>query len=597
MTKMKGARQGRRRANDAPRKADDPQGALTLRGLAGRYQAVLWQVVGISALVNLLMLTGPLFMLQVYDRVLTSGSLPTLATLFALTAALFGFYGLFEFLRGRLMTRLGAKLQSRLDARALQCSIDDEGGKGGASAGAPARAVRDVEILQQTLTGPAATALLDLPWSPAYFGIIFIFHHELGLVAIAGGHLLIAIAVTNAMSTAQVQKQARTRTGEAERLEQTVRANRDAVVALGMEARTEKLWATRRREALKTQVQAADRTGAFSAASKTLRMLLQSTILGWAAWLAIDQQITLGMIIAASIMTGRAMAPIDQTIAHWRTYAKTRAAWENLKMLIATDERTTVRTELPPIRGVVEARQVAIGRPTPEGGETILRGLAFHLRPGDALAVIGPTGAGKSALGKALVGLWPTTLGTIRIDGAPLDQRDRTARGAQMGYLPQETSLLEGTIAENIARMDPKASDTDIVKAAVRADAHELILSLPDGYETTVGPGGGGLSGGQRQRVGLARALFAEPALIVLDEPNAHLDAEGERAVTEVVEQLRREKRTVVVMAHRPSVLKACNLFLVLDNGRQRAFGPRDEVLKQTTTGPQLVMGGGQGSA
>ena len=554
-----------------------------------RCRPLLWQAAGISVLVNLLMLTGPLFMLQVYDRVLASRALPTLATLFALAAAMFAFYGLFEFLRGRLMARVGARVQAELDREVFQASVRASRERD------PERrrlnAVRDLESLQQLFSGPAPMAVLDLPWSPLFFFAIFLFHWQLGVLALAGTAGLVTLAAINGVLSRAPSANAQRWATQAESFERSLRSGAEAVLALGMLSDATTRWQASRGQALVAHITSADRVGAFGSASKAIRFLLQSAILAWGAWLAIDQLITPGMIIAASIMAGRALAPIDQTIGQWRAYVRGRLAWQNLSAVFVDHAAAVVPTELPPLQGHIQARRLAVAPPGADA--PLLRALSFAVAPGQALGVIGPTGTGKSALARTLVGLWPAAHGSLTLDGAALDQWSPDTLGAQIGYLPQDVSLLDATVAENIARLRPASDDAAVIVAAIAAQAHELILSLPSGYDTLVGPSGAALSGGQRQRIGLARALFGNPALVVLDEPNAHLDADGETAVVKVVGRLKSAGKTVVVMAHRPSAIAACDLLLVLVEGRQRAFGPRDEVLRETTGGAHLAVAGG----
>ena len=557
-----------------------------------RCRSLLWQAAGISVLVNLLMLTGPLFMLQVYDRVLASRSLPTLVTLFALVVALFTFYGLFEFLRGRLMARVGARLQTELDGEVFHASM--RAARERTRESGRANALRDLESLQQLFSGPAVTAILDLPWSPLFFLAIFLFHPQLGVLSIAGAAVLVTLAAVNAVTSRSPAAAAQAQSALAESLERSLRSGAEAVHALGMMATVTARWRVRRDRTLTAQIAAADRTGAYGSAAKAVRFLLQSAILAWGAWLAIDQLITPGMIIAASIMMGRALAPIDQTIGQWRAYARGRLAWQNLRAVFEEHDPAFVPTALPALRGHVAARRLTV---VPPGADVpVLRALSFDVAPGQALGVIGPTGSGKSALARALVGLWPAAHGSLTLDGATLDQWSPDTLGAQVGYLPQEVSLFDATVAENIARLRPMPDSAAVVAAAMQAEAHELILSLPRGYDSLVGPSGTALSGGQRQRIGLARALFGDPALVVLDEPNAHLDAAGEQAVVQVVSRLTAAGQAVVVMVHRPSAIIACDRLLVLVQGRQRAFGPRDEVLRETTSaGATGAVAGGAG--
>ena len=536
---------------------------------------LVWQAAGISIFVNLLMLTGPLFMLQVYDRVLASQSQPTLLVLFALVAVLFGFYGLLEFFRGRLMARVGARLQAALDGEVFCASVR------AARERDPGRrrlnALHDLENLQLLFSGPAPMAILDLPWSPLFFLVIYLFHWQLGALALAGAAVLVVLAAVNNARSRAPSVAAQLKSTEAENFERSIRSGAEATQALGMMAAATDRWRAQRGGALTQHICAADRMGAYGSAAKALRFLLQSAILAWGAKLAIDQLITPGMIIAASIMMGRALAPIDQTIAHWRVYARGHLAWRNLRALFEDHELGPVRTVLPPLQGRVRAQRLALA---PPGAETpIVRGLTFDVQPGQALGVIGPTGCGKSALARTLVGLWPAAYGTLTLDGAALDQWSPDRLGEQIGYLPQDVSMIDATAAENIARLQPLYDDAAVIAAAKLAQAHDLIVGLPSGYDTMVGPSGTALSGGQRQRIGLARALFGDPALLVLDEPNAHLDAAGEKAVIEVIGALKAVGRSVVVMVHRPSAIAACDTLLVLAEGRQRAFGPRDKVL------------------
>jgi len=569
-------------------KSDVPREGDVLGASLGCCRSLLWQAAGISVLVNLLMLTGPLFMLQVYDRVLASRSLPTLGALFVLAAVLFAFYGLFEFLRGRLMARVGARVQSELDREVFRASVH------AAQERDPERrrltAVRDLESLQQLFSGPAPMAVLDLPWSPLFFLVIFLFHWQLGVLAVAGAVVLVTLAAINGVLSRTPSANAQRYTARAERFERSLRSGAEAVLALGMLPDATTRWHSSRDQALVAHIAAADRMGAFGSASKAIRFLLQSAVLAWGAWLAIEQLITPGMIIAASIMMGRALAPLDQTIGQWRTYVRGRMAWQSLSTVLAEHASEVVPTELPPLRGHLGARRLSVAPPGVDA--LLLRALSFAVAPGQALGVIGPTGTGKSALARTLVGLWPAAHGSLTLDGATLDQWSPHTLGTQIGYLPQDVSLLDATVAENIARLRSTPDDAAVIAAAKEAEAHELILSLPSGYDTLVGPSGTALSGGQRQRIGLARALFGDPALVVLDEPNAHLDADGEAAVVNVISGLKAAGKAVVVMAHRPSAISACDLLLVLAKGRQRAFGPRDEVLRETTDGAGVSVPG-----
>ncbi len=556
-----------------------PATANRLRVSLERYQGLIWQAAGISVLSNLLMLTGPLFMLQVYDRVLTSRSVPTLVALFGLVTALFAFYGVFDYLRGRLLTRLGARIQVELDVEVFRTSVR------AAQDHDPSRrrllAVRDLEYLQQWFAGPAPLALLDLPWSPFFFAALFLFHWQLGVLAVGGGLVLCGLAVLNHLRSRQLTDMAKTSSAQAESFERSVRAGAEVATALGMLAVAASRWSRLRDNALTAQVTAADRIGGYGAAIKALRFFLQSAILALGAWLAISGSVTPGVIIAASILMGRALAPLEQVVGQWRTYAQARLAWRNLHALFDASDGPRQLTALPRPTGRLEARNMSVA--PPHSPSPILRGLTFSIAPGQAMGVIGPSACGKSTLARALTGLWPVVQGSLRLDGATLDQWELEQLGTHIGYLPQDVSLFAGTVAENIARLEPDPTDEAVIAAAQQARAHDMILALADGYDTRIGPASSGLSGGQRQRIGLARALFGSPALVVLDEPNAHLDAPGEQALVEVICDLKAHGCAVVVMAHRPAAIAACDHLLVLNNGRQRAYGPREEVLRETT--------------
>ena len=374
---------------------------------------------------------------------------------------------------------------------------------------------------------------------------------------------------------------AKTSSTQAESFERSVRAGAEVATALGMLTAAATRWSQLRTSALTAQVAASDRIGGYGAAIKALRFFLQSAILALGAWLAITGVVTPGVIIAASILMGRALAPLEQMVGQWRSYAQVRLAWRSLHTLFESSVEPRALTSLPRPAGCIEARNLGVA---PSDSSTpILRGLNFTIQPGQALGVIGPSACGKSALARALTGLWPVVQGSLRLDGATLDQWTPEQLGTHIGYLPQDVSLFAGTVAENIARLQPDYTDEAVVTAARQARAHDVILALADGYDTRIGPANSGLSGGQRQRIGLARALFGSPALIVLDEPNAHLDAAGEQALTEVIGELKTHGCAVVVMAHRPAAIAACEHLLVLHNGRQRAYGPREEVLRETT--------------
>jgi ATP-binding cassette subfamily C protein len=537
---------------------------------------LIWTAV-FSVFVNLLMLTGPLFMLQVYDRVLSSGSFATLTALFGLVTALFLFMGVLDLLRGKLMSRAGAKLESLFDLRLFRSSLLDASTANGAG-------LRALEQVRQTFGSGGPLALFDLPWTPFFLAIIFIFHWSMGALALFAGALFVGLAIVNNLFSRGPIQQAQEAYQKARILENGFARRADVVRALGMrESATERLG-DRRREALHLHMRGHERTTGFSVTLKTLRLFFQSAMLALGAALAIGQEITPGMMIAASILMGRALAPIDQLVSQWPLMLRGLEGWRTLATLL--DESAppaTERVRLPRPKGVLELQDVVI---TPPGQRLpTVKHVTLAVGPGDVLGVIGKSASGKSSLAQALVGAWPVTAGDIRLDGAKLDQYDTESLGAWLGYLPQDVVLFAGTVGENVARFGV-IDDEAVVRASEMADAHRMILGLPDGYDTEVGDGGRNLSGGQRQRIALARALYKDPPLLVLDEPNANLDLQGERAVIAAIERVKANGQTVVVIAHRPSAIAACDTILVLDNGAQVGVGPRDEVLQNVTQNP-----------
>ncbi len=539
-----------------------------------------------SVFVNMLMLTGPLFMLQTYDRVLSSRSEETLVALLALVTGLFIMYGLLEFARGRVLARAGARFQSMLDMRILEAVlrrsvIPSDRAK-------PNIAARDLDSVRQLLSGPAPFALFDIPWTPIFLGAIFIFHPILGFIAIAGGVILIILTFLNQARSKLPNAEAQGASAEAENLSEALRQNAETVQGLGMRQRGMDRWRGMRNQALDKMILASDRTASYSSASKAMRFYLQSFMLAAGAWLVLQQELSPGMMIAGSILMGRALAPIEQAIGQWSLFQRATRGWSSLSELLEKTPVEPEKTQLPAPKGFVEAQKVSVLAPGDQA--PVLRGITFKVEPGQALGVIGPSGAGKTTLAKILTGIWQPAAGKVRLDGAALDQWPSDLLGRHIGYLPQEIGLLAGTVAHNIARLDPDPDSQEIVLAAKRAGAHELLLSLPQGYDTDIGAGGQRLSGGQRQRVALARALYGDPPLLILDEPNANLDAQGEQALVDAIRDAKSRGRTVIIMAHRPSAIAACDLLLMIDRGQQVEFGPRDEVLKNRTRNyPQLV--------
>jgi ATP-binding cassette subfamily C protein len=576
-------------------------GADELRSAMKECRRHFFHVGIFSVFVNMLMLTGPLFMLQVYDRVLSSRSEPTLLALLVLVTVLFLFMGLLDYVRGRVLSRAGAKFQSLLDERVftavMRRSVSPQ------ERAKPNTGSRDLDSIKTLLSGPAPFAVFDIPWVPIYMAAIFLFHPILGWVAVAGGAILVVLSIINQLRSSKPGAESVVATSEAENFSEQLRQNAEAVQGLGMMGAGLSRWQQMRAKALDSQLLASDRTASYTASGKSLRFYLQSFMLAAGAYLVLQQELTPGMMIAGSILMGRALAPIEQAIGQWQLMQRAAKGWSSLGELLERTPIEAEKTKLPAPKGHVQCQGVTVLAP----GERVpaIRGVQFEISPGHALGVIGPSGAGKTTLAKALVGIWPPMQGKVRIDGAALDQWNSDELGRHIGYLPQDMGLLSGTVAQNIARLSPEPDDEKVIEAAKRAGAHDLLLSLPQGYDTEIGAGGQKLSGGQRQRVALARALYGDPPVIVLDEPNANLDSQGEQALVEAIRDARSRGRTVIIMAHRPSAIAACDLLLMLDKGAQVDFGPRDDVLKKRTknyaqlTGQQGggQQGGGKGGA
>ncbi|MEJ6399514.1 type I secretion system permease/ATPase [Yoonia sp. 208BN28-4] len=545
-------------------------------------------IVGLfSAAVNILMLTGPMFMLQVYDRVLSSGSVATLQGLFIIMVFAYVFLGIYDFLRVRVLSRAAYRLDQKVGRAAYDIWVRSGVHQGGA---AP-RPLSDLAVVRGFLTSPAVLGFFDLPWIPFYLIIVFIVHPWLGYLAIAGTCVVIALALINQWLTQKHLAKAMQMDGSEGFFVDQARRNAETILTLGMNDPVANRWGDMHVDGLATGQKGGERAEGFTAASKAFRMLLQSSLLGLGGYLALQQEISAGMIVAASIIAGRALAPIDQVIGAWRNVVRAREAHKRLKMVFDQTAAAPDPINLPDPEGhlqVISATKFAPATERRNDRAPILDQVSFTLEPGDALGVIGPSASGKSTLARVLVGAWPLEAGEVRLDGATLDQWDPSALGRHIGYLPQHLELLSGTIRDNIARFDPQAEDKDVIAAAKMAGVHDMILHLPDGYATQLGFGLHPLSGGQLQRIGLARAVFRTPRYVVLDEPNANLDASGDEALRSAIEMLRAAGSTVIVMAHRPSAIAAVNKVLVMHAGRVAQFGDKAEVLQKATRQPQI---------
>jgi len=531
-----------------------------------------------SALVNVLMLTAPLYMLQVYDRVLVSRSEETLLALTLLMGFLFLVMGLLDHARGRIMARVGARLQDRLDARVLTAAFRRLTVAPQDTAALAAQ--KDLDAIARFWASPVLLALFDAPWAPFFAAAIFVFHPWLGLLALGGGLVILGLSWLNQQGTEAPLQGANLAALSAERQAENLKADSELIQALGMSRAAFARLKLRRDRALEAGLVASDLSGRYSVMIRTFRLFLQSAMLGLAAWLVLRQELSAGAMIAASILMGRALQPVEQAVGQWPVVTRARQAKARLSDLLAQTPPLPPRTELPRPRAVLDVQGLTV---VPPGAATpVLRGLSFQLPPGQALGVIGPSGSGKSSLARALTAVWRPAAGRIRLDGATLDQYDPDALGACIGYLPQRVTLFDGTIADNIARLQAGADPAGIIAAAKAAAAHEMILKLPEGYDTQVASIGSRLSGGQVQRIGLARALYGDPVLLILDEPNSNLDNDGSNALNQAIRTAKARGASVLIMAHRPAAIQECDLLLVMNDGAAAGFGPRDAVLRET---------------
>lgn len=540
-----------------------------------------WRLLGavglFSAFVNVLMLTGPLFMLQVYDRVLSSRSLETLTALFILVVLLYGFMALLDYARGRVMARFGARFQAYLDETVFrkvlrQSIVESERSK-------PASELQDVEAIQKVMSAPVAFAVFDIPWTPLFVGAIFVFHALLGWMAVAGGLLLLCITMLNQILTHKKVADASAKSAQSHALAEAARHAAEVIYAQGMQETITKRWKQSRDSGLKASIASSDFTGVFTAFTKSFRLLLQSAMLAAGAYLVLQDQLSAGAMIAGSILLGRALAPIEMAIGQWPLVVRARKGWVSLKKGLAQDVDPPEKMYRAKPKAHLEVKNLAIVPPGDR--KPTLVGLNFVLEPGEVLGVIGKSGAGKSTLARALVGLWPPVAGEIRLDGEVLQNYDPTLFGQYIGYLPQNVSLFHGTVAENVARM-AENPDPEQVKTAVHmAEAETLVKHLPESFDTVIHNGTGRLSGGQRQRLGLARAIYGDPAMLILDEPNAALDADGSQALNAAIRTFKEQGKITIIMTHRPVAISECDKLLYLEQGRQQAYGPRDAVLKE----------------
>ena len=532
-----------------------------------------------SGMVNLLMLAGPLYMLQVYDRVLSSRSVPTLIALSIFLVGAYAFQGVLDLIRSRVVVRSAAVLDQRLalavHSAVIRLSVASR------HPGDGPQPVRDLDAIRGFLTGAGPIAIVDLPWVPIFLAICFLIHPWLGVASTIGAVTLFTMTLLTERASRAPAKVLAQDAGRRSIMVEAQRRGGETILAMGMGGALAQRWAGVNNRYIAASASLSDVAGGFGSASKVLRLLLQSVILGLGAYLVIRQEMTAGAMVAASIMMGRALAPIETAIANWRAFIGARQAITRLSEALTRAAPKRELTSLPRPERSLEVEHVAMV--APGGQKPVIANVRFGLKAGQAVGIIGPSGAGKTSLVRALVGIWRPAKGCVRLDGAALDHWDPDLLGQHVGFISQTVELFDGTISENIARMNVKPDADAVLRAAKAAGAHELILRLPNGYDTAIGEGGEALSGGQRQRIALARALYGDPFLVVLDEPNSNLDNDGELALRQAIANLKTRGAIVVLIAHRPSVLAVCDHILVLANGEQKDFGTRDEIMQKMT--------------
>ncbi|TRC92950.1 type I secretion system permease/ATPase [Mesorhizobium sp. WSM4303] len=533
-----------------------------------------------SLLINILLLVIPLYLLQVYDRVLPSSSVETLFYLSAMAVVALAFLGLLDAVRAIYAQRIAAIVDQKLGARTFAASL------GARYAGSALSPLNDLATACAFIRSRGVAVLFDLPFAPVFLALLYFIHPVLFWLTLAGAVLLFLLVVANQLAIGRNDAMSAERTAVASQAEQAFARNTDTLRAMGMVQNAAAVWGQHVAEALTLHDRSGGANAIFSATSRSLRMMLQLAILGAGAWLVLQGQMTAGMIFASSLVSSRALQPLDQLIGSWRQIVDARRCWKRLDTALAAQPSERRKLVLPDPSGAISVQDLFFIAPNAAfGAEPILKRLNFAIGAGEAVAIVGPSGAGKSTLAKLLVGALQPTGGAVRIDGADLRSWDETQLGRHIGYLPQEVELFPGSIAQNVARFDSAADDAAIVEAARHAEAHELVLTLRDGYQTMIGSSHTVLSGGERQRIGLARAFYGKPRMLVLDEPNAHLDGSGEAALEAMLSVARGAGVTVLVITHRPSIAAACERVMVLRNGAIEAFGPASEVLRQSAAG------------
>jgi len=539
------------------------------------FRGIVLFLFSVSGIINILALTGAFYMLQIYDRALTSGSVPTLVAISVLAIGLYFFQGMFDVIRSQILVRIGARLDKKIAPLAHRVAIDMP--RFGFSTAEALERGRDVDTVRGFLGSQGPVALFDLPWMPLFLIFVYMLHPWLGALTLGGACVLTVLTIVAELMTRRLAGASQRAVVVRNAVADSNARNADILKAMGFANRAVERFNHANKEHLELQTRTNDISGTFGAISRVLRMILQSAVLGLGALLTINGELSAGAIIAASVASARALAPIDLAIGNWKNVVQARSAYQRLKETVVALAEAEEPMQLPDPKTSLKVENITVAAPS--SGRILLSDVSFELKPGQALGIIGPSGGGKTMLGRALTGIWPVLRGSVRLDDAELSQWNEETLGRLTGYLPQEVALLDATIEENISRLQPQAEPRAIVEAAKAAGIHEMMVRLPDGYRTELGPLGVSLSGGQRQRVGLARALYGNPFLVVLDEPNSNLDSEGETALTEAIEGVRRRGGIVVVIAHRPSALAAVDMVAVIQAGRMVAFGPKEEII------------------
>lgn len=541
---------------------------------------LLVPIIVLSVFSNLLMLTGPLFMLQVYDRVLSSGSEETLLALFVLVAMLYLIMAVLDFSRGRVLARVAVRFQNYLDETVFRNALYNT-----KQTQHPSTGLRDLETIQQFISSSALIAIIDLPWALLFTAVIFSFHTSLGWLAVGGAVFLAVITFANQLSTRKAASEAQSTAREAQHFSEQMFRSIDLIISQGMPSAVVKRWQALRLKSLSAKNTSGDRSGVFTSFTKSFRLFLQSAMLALGAYLTLQGELSGGAMIAGSILLGRALAPIEQTLGQWPLVQRFLQSRRSLKEILSAAPKELDRTALPKPDASISVNKLTIlskGTRKP-----IIENVSFKAQPGDVIGVIGSSGSGKTTLAKSLVGITQAHSGAVRLGNAKLEHYDSEVRGSYIGYLPQEVTLFSGTIKENISRLAIDPCDEAITRAARAANAHELILGLPNAYETVIDGQNVQLSGGEKQRIALARALYNDPLVLVLDEPNSALDGLGSEALNDAIDNFKEQNRTVIIITHRP--IASCNMLAVMERGKLKAFGPTEAVMKAIVDNAQGV--------